>query len=174
MLCCLKGLYWFTSHPHLNLLLKRCLIFMCVPVTALCWWLTASPSSNSSSACSICPWVAAITFTSPLSRKLPSRRHLSEWLDFKSPKLTLCLLFPVTWVRCFPCCACWMCLASYTTATCPLWRRRCLTSPSTPGLSPTSPGPRPPAGSSAASVTGPCGTGSVSWGSNCNHGNSCF
>lgn len=106
----------------------------------------------------------------------PRRSHVSSpaavhfWpTEFRSQKLKgVFFYFAATWVRCSPFCACWMCLASYRTATCPLWRRRCLTSPSTPGPSPASPGPRPPAGSPAASVTAPCGAGGAGWGSNCN------
>lgn len=70
----------------------------------------------------------------------------------------------MTWIRCFLHCACWMCLASYIIAICPVWRRGCLMFPSTPGHSQVSRGPR----QLASSVIAACGMSSADWGSNYN------
>lgn len=145
--------------------------FFCLAATALCWWPTASLCWNNWSTCCICPWVAAIKFTLLLSRTSPCYRSACPKC-FCLESLLKCrnIFLSVMWARCSLHWVCWTCLVWCTTATCPPWRRRCLTCPLTRSLSPAPRGPRLPAGSAIA----PCGTGSAGLGSNSNRNAAIF
>lgn len=94
--------------------------FFCLAVTALCWWLTASLCWNNWSTCCICPWVAAIKFTSLLSRTSPCYRSACPKC-FCVESLLKCwnIFLSVMWARCSLRWVCWTCLVWCTTAICP-------------------------------------------------------